>query len=478
VGSSAGVPSESSCPVAMAGASEVPTVVMLGACGHGKSTLVEKATGLTGLSSAAATSYTVLSTTYRSTCGRLQVIDTPGSDALAESVEDRVKNNLHIASALSSFPVTLLLVVVKADKRIDRVVSQARGFSDNFIDFDQNLAVCVTHMDEVQGTWSKEQCSEHLRKQLDFDLVLYSQLDTPSDELIDEILRLCQRVDRPLNFTIDSDNFLQYFTIHDNQRRILRTVKDEVDMFRMAVQDFHHQLSELPAGDRPDAVFEFQAFMKEVIVDATRRVSERNGFDDDLLSQHTRINAIGHLACLRGQLRSVLVSVRRLALQYQSDAGVGDLRQCPHCGLVWAKVVGCPNTTCGNLPKAPDVRRDYMATFSFTISGGKLSMDRTGSRSVSVLGSDVQSQKAGVGCGRAIRWDEMKPVRAPAGFQEEVAPTAEDVALVATEHQRSWREFFAPLQGAVKRRLDYSPVPVAKWFAGRRRQHPASCALH
>ena len=422
-------------PTKLAG--DVPVVVMLGSCGHGKSTVVEKMTGLTGLSSTSPLSFTSLSSTYRSRHGLLQVTDTPGTDAIPEGADGKMKSSLQIASALSSFPVTLIMVVVKAETRIDAVISQVRKFSVKFSEFAQNLAVCVTHMDEVK--WSEELCSEKIKNSLDLGMTVYTRLNTTGQDLVNQTLALCKKT-AALNITIDSSNFLKYFEIHDSHRAIFRTVKDEVDLCGKLVRSFYAELTKLAEADRADAVFEFQAFMKDEIDKACLRLTVSHNLETALMSTHAKVNALGHIASLKSQLKSVLMDVRRLAQEYQSEAKVSDLRKCPHCGQIWALVRGCPDTTCGKLVKAPDARRNAMATFTFEICDQAIIVKHTGLKQ---LQAQVGKRSGGgVGCGNRILWDEMRPVQPPREAIVVTDVTVDDVKLVDEWRNKYWLDWF------------------------------------
>ena len=76
----------------------VPRVVMIGPCGHGKSRLVQKIAGVGSLDSTASTSATAHSSSYLSACGSLEVIDTPGTDSLGDTVDDTMTSRMELAS--------------------------------------------------------------------------------------------------------------------------------------------------------------------------------------------------------------------------------------------------------------------------------------------------------------------------------------------------------------------------------------------
>ena len=121
--------------------------------------------------------------------------------------------------------------------------------------------------------------------------------------------------------------------------------------------------------DLIDLAFEFQAYMTDEIVEAQKRLSEKNDFTfcgDDAA------NEAGHVANMVNQLRMVVYDIRTKCLGYQSEHGVAELRKCPHCGLIWTKVEGCEgDTTRGNRPNAVNDFRDpsYAELAPFRLNG-------------------------------------------------------------------------------------------------------------
>ncbi len=64
--------------------------------------------------------------------------------------------------------------MVKADKRIDQVVSQAREYADRFVGLPLDLvAVLITHMDTVE--WTREDFVPLIEEELGFNEVVFSR---------------------------------------------------------------------------------------------------------------------------------------------------------------------------------------------------------------------------------------------------------------------------------------------------------------
>ena len=99
-------------------------VILIRNVGAGKSTQVVKATGMTGMSSAASTSVTKTSDVILSVDDSLMICDTPGTN----SITDQFSSNIDIARALNFMPVNLILITVEADVRIESVTKGLRVY--------------------------------------------------------------------------------------------------------------------------------------------------------------------------------------------------------------------------------------------------------------------------------------------------------------------------------------------------------------
>jgi len=397
---------------AASGSTGCPNVIMIGDCGTGKSTAVEKITGMTGLSSDDMMSHTHTQNRLVSLCGRFNIVDTPGENALEGALED----NIEVMKALNSGPVSLMLFTAKAEKRIEQVVKQVEEYLERFIDFSDLACMIITHMDRTDVKWTRPMICQKLNERFGGDVkVVFSGSDTTSDQICQDIY---QRLAEPRSFDIDSSNFLHYFKICRMDMAVLRSIRDKVKVYKKDVVGFQNQLNKWTASDIPDQCFQFNTFM-------TNRIAELQGelageFDWDMTTDKGDMTAdqqIGYVAYLSGQLKAELFKIRTLLLQFHSNSEVSNLRKCPHCGIIWGKWEGCDgSTTCGSRPsQAKDWRSGtgQQATFTFYPSSEPYRVERTGVQRATGNGG---ASGSGAGCGQSITWSTMQPVTSGSGW--------------------------------------------------------------
>ena len=148
------------------------------------------------------------------------------------------------------------------------------------------------------------------------------------------MLKLC--VDRH-DIQITSENFLKIFNISNSNIEILRSIKQQVNDFNDIHASFKEQRESYSGQDKTDLVFEYKAWMESQIIEAQKRVSEENGFT---FYGENMMNEAGHIASMTNQLRAIMFDIRTDVFEHQKGHGISDLRRCPHCGLVWAKIIG------------------------------------------------------------------------------------------------------------------------------------------
>ena len=416
-------------------------VILIGNVGAGKSTLVEKVTGMTGISSAASTSVTKASDVIESVDGSLIICDTPGTN----SITDQFDSNLEVAHALNFMPVSLVLITVKADVRIESVAKVLREYMECFIpeDFPTELiGFCITHMDNV--TWGENELIHYLKSDLGIEKVIFSFREKGGYALVQEIKNECLK-NQPMPIDVDCEMFLKLFKINSHDIKILRETRKEVAKFEKMKKDFYTQQKSYTEIEQKDMIFEFQAWMSDQIVETQRNLSRNNNFS--FTGDPGIANEAGHISNLTNQLRQVLRDVRIEAMKYHVDVGT-DFRKCPYCGEIWQKVEGCEgDTQCGSRPeelKWDQIDGGKMANFIFRWSK---KFQRLVTKKVPRVITKIEKDCSAAavkqkGCGKTVNWGKMAPVRVPRDFHAADPTSTKDIKPIPEEHRRSWRAHY------------------------------------
>jgi GTP-binding protein EngB required for normal cell division len=207
--------------------SHLPAVVLVGLCGCGKSTLVEKLTGVSNISSASHSSATRKAQKYFAPL--LTVVDTPGTNGLQGTEEQ----NLWIATGLNWEPVSLILICVEASERLESSFEPAIDFLVKFEAFSDLVGVIFTKMDKPDIRWTPQDMLEAASELVGSSLkLLFSSANTTSEELTQAILRNCgpkRRVD------VVEDNFMVLFDVEKSNYKNLGRIQEELTQFEQLV---------------------------------------------------------------------------------------------------------------------------------------------------------------------------------------------------------------------------------------------------
>ena len=401
--------------------SEYPYVVLIGHVGTGKSTIVEKLTYEKHRSGDSYQSVTRSSEPFWTFDGSMVICDTPGTNPEA----DKFKHNVQVAAALSFKPVSLILIVVKADTRMASPLARIREFAADLIEFpDAVIGALVTHMDTV--SWNKQDFQSCLRDELGIDCVLFSGKHSHRKFLLDDIRATCKQT---LDFKIDHENFLKLFKIGKAERKIILQIRNEVQSFKVMKEQFDEARKIYTGKDEIDLIFEFQAWMEDQVVIAQKKLAEANNFT--FLGVKAEAEA-GYIASMTNQMRLVLYELRVEAAGFHSEHGAGNARRCPHCNEVWIKVEGCEgDTNCGKRPSVGiDVRNStfgVLGTYIFNWLNDnqnfKLTINKQADRKVEQKSSGSTSR---IGCGRSINWSNMPIVKVPPDLAQVIKPVRMD----------------------------------------------------
>lgn len=277
-------------------ADDPKAVVLIGDVGAGKSSLVEKVIGTEMFSSDAPKNFTEVSRAFRTPCQRLLLIDTPGSNAMRENLQ----HNVCKVNALLFRPVSLVLLVVKAEVRIGITLDHVRKYMELFVEFGDHLGVMITHMDTTTG-WDLKEAAALIKDELDIESVAGFGKDDRSTDVSNEIFKFCRPA--PVDFGENQDRLWQLFPVGDKNVKISKCMKDEIKSFKKLVELEVQKLDQAPSEQAPKerckVVQQLRGKMEETIEKVISRCGLNSGGANQPLER-------GYIADLSRELQQIL----------------------------------------------------------------------------------------------------------------------------------------------------------------------------
>ncbi|KAH3757173.1 hypothetical protein Pelo_10994 [Pelomyxa schiedti] len=322
---------------------KAPFFVLMGDVGSGKSTLVEKLTGLTGLSSRQSITFTLDSKVFivdQVCC----IADTPGLN----SMKGRIDHALNVLGAMRFKPLTCLLMVCSLKDRLDGLAQAVSDLVTPFIEeFGNNIAAIVTKNDIVP-TITPEEIRTTLGE-LGVERVMVTNKTTTKAELV-AFLQTLQGIP-PIDVTIAPAQLVSYFKLAPPNLRMRAVYNKYVAHYKKLAETGTQRMNSLQGDDKRDFAFSFKAFMYDLIPQYQDQLNLELGECEGSL-----------LFCgeMKKEFKRQLLEIRNQCKEELYLSSNSQFRKCPHCGNVWVLVEGCTgNTVCGNRPLAADVWRPF-----------------------------------------------------------------------------------------------------------------------
>ena len=338
----------------------------MGDVGSGKSTLVEKVTGLKGRSSASSSSVTKKASYSLSTDNSFVVTDTPGVNVTS----DKFAQNVWIAQALNLRPVSQILITVKADTRMENVIGRVKDYMLKLSALGEKEAISlvVTHMDNRDLNWTEEDfCAELVKERIAITNPIFTGNNINRPVLLKKMHEKCKDKDgntKHFNINIDSDNFNKVFRTSQHERRGHDAIVKEKERMALGSRSFFEVFDTMDQeNDKMDLLCEFQGWAVSEMIEAQKRVEEVVNEEGTKDAAET----MQRLIFLKDVLEGELLQVKEKVDEYNKKHGNSQFRKCPHCGTIWSLAEGCEGLTiCGEMVFGRDERDSgSMATFKF-----------------------------------------------------------------------------------------------------------------
>ncbi|CAK69183.1 unnamed protein product (macronuclear) [Paramecium tetraurelia] len=344
-------------------------VVLLGVLGHGKTYLFNKITNANEAVIYGGKSVTKQIVIGQAAHGEFEVVDTPGFDAS----EDKLLHAAGVIAALAQGDVNRILIVVKCE-RTDIMIKNIKKVIGSIQRYKDLITIVVTYWDEQQRNIRHRYKSQESQQQQELEAKYQIETAIKNNFNISSVI-ISSFEDDPIIITekITKIILLSRFTKIHLQESEIYSQFDLISVSEESEMEFNKSISQIRSSFRKISklflmYIETQQLNENYLIDKLHYLSLSiksiaNEFIEkferqygDYMNETYDTDGINvrylHHIYLKKELRLDLEQVIKKAQSKMKESQIhcfNWIKQCPYCGLVWIKVVGCDNeTTCGN----------------------------------------------------------------------------------------------------------------------------------
>ncbi len=379
----------------------------MGRTGAGKTTLLNKICGTEYNAGAGKSSVTRNLFLNKNYVGRFsfELIDTPGT----KGSEEPLKHAHLLKEALTYAKLNTIFIVLKYENRFDALFNNFLDERNTITKFDKKIVLIITHAD-VSNNLAKD-FSDICETFGDIcqNILFYSN-KFDSDHMAD-LMFACMSQMSIEKLTITEEEFFLKFDISSIplKRQILEGYMkhgEDIKKLDKELKDLSKDC--ITFTDK----YERDEFLQALIIEY------KNQMDtciDEFVESFSQLMIELEYYCLHIKLQKKIVQMcedfKEAIIPYMSYSPSDPIdprnlyKKCPYCQLVWVKVVGCDNVTCGDSVNLPDISQKPFRKFLFKKKNGKFSYIRTLMEQIlAATKSLIPNSNAKLGCGKKFNW--------------------------------------------------------------------------
>jgi GTPase SAR1 family protein len=398
-------------------------IVLLGEVGSGKTTIINKLAHSdfeTGNDCKSVTSEVQI---VSSTDHRNIIFDFPGFKVM----DDFIPIFEVQYRTLKNIPIKTICFVVERRDRLDLIADSLISLKETFDEYIDNIIVIITKTESYDEN-KKNEVRKYIEDKTEFDKVIFTDRKTKGWELLDKINALKIGMKNLEGINPKSREFIKHFK-NATENNMKKARREFVKEFDDALEIFQDEFDK-PATDKAlkrALYFSFRDF-KNNLIEKYYEVAKKEQVISDSVIEHVLSfsNQIFH------KFEDFRIKTEReIEVNLTNYNGeTNRFKKCPHCGLIWFKIVGCNGKVkCGNRDKIRDkfygIFKDYIVKYeNKNLEIQKIDVNQqdkykgtefTGLTNEEtnkniILQNEGKTLIRPLGCGNWITWKEMEDV--------------------------------------------------------------------
>ncbi|XP_055356172.1 uncharacterized protein LOC129601401 [Paramacrobiotus metropolitanus] len=426
-----------------------PCCVLIGQTGAGKTTLANQLCNTKHIAGASAGSVTQQLSKNDASVGQnaFSLIDTPGTD----SQTDTYKHAVLLRAGLTATDLNTIFIVLKYENRYIKMVDNYLQVEQPVGNFTSKIVILISHMDEAknpQGEFPEictllTEASPHIA-----NVIFFSEMSDAG--AIADLMYACMSHMEPQRLRITDEEFHFNFNLY----AVRLSMRKSFDQYKTQVQTLFAGYAKLRERTRSASDEDKDELFHAMIVQFKYDLDD---LYQKFISKHGNdMVELEHYAlCIEMQRENVkncdrfVNSVTPLMTYnlFDTTDPRNLIKACPHCGLVWWKTEGCDGaTTCGNrVSTLFDMRSRALFRYVLKWVNGELVHTKNPVAKSAPVSATPSAR--GVGCGKAIVWNEIPKLDDEILFKIFEVKTMEEVKNIMKSggYQRARAKYVATI---------------------------------
>lgn len=407
----------------------LPTCVIFGKTGAGKTSLCNKMCGTSHPAEQGIGSVTQVLYRNIANCGEycFSIIDTPGTDSELNTYEHAIL----LKAALTAVPLNTIFILVKFDNRYNKIRQEFLELLKIVEEYKANVVLLISHWDTCKDPEKTLQSlQETFAKEPNTNFLCYSE-QSPSDPLA-SFLYSCMSNMQPRTLFIDEVCFLSKFEIcslklqmNENYERFMKQI-DEVDniYFKAAID-----ANEITDVEEKDEVLHYLIIeCKREFLNILEVFEKKYSLAMEKMEYYTFYIEMRKEILKRSESFARKISKWMSYSLFDKEDPRNLIKRCPFCEEIWFKTEGCNGqTSCGQrgFSNYYDISKkvSYWVKFIALKIGGKLiitksKQEKKVNKTKSSSDGEKENQKMMKeknmldkirprGCGKSFVWGEL-----------------------------------------------------------------------
>jgi GTPase SAR1 family protein len=398
-------------------------IVLFGSVGNGKTFLLNKLcnknyqTAEEGFSCTKDVQYS-----FSRICDMV-IVDFPGLNSTRD-----FDNHLKVhKEALSTIPVRMICFVLKYSVRDDDYIREINQMLEIFEEYTENIMIIMSNTEGIKE--ERKEDIKYILKDYGLENVLFTEKLTNRYFLCAELSKIQKNMKNINNLRIDTNNLTKYVTSRPI-KEITEKRKIFEQIFYEAMPQFKMEIEKTKDSDLIRALYfcfkDFKDMLYDQYAETLRSIKVKG---KEIEEQHI-ISAVLQFS---NKLYNEFIDFRKYVeskIEVKLNNFNGEFnkfKKCPHCGLIWFKVVGCDSVQCGKRTGIKDKYFGIYKKYKVSYNNKRIIIvsndagDNNYQYGNEFYGltenektSNIERKKRGVkeikpiGCGRISRWNEME----------------------------------------------------------------------